>query len=117
MKTQKELKEEYKKIVHPKGVFKITNLKNGKIFVGSSPNLDSKWNSQKMQLNMKSHPNPALQKDWSEFGEENFSYEIVDTINLKDFDPQKNYSDEIKELEKMYLEELQPFGEKGYNKK
>jgi hypothetical protein len=28
----------------------------------------------------------------------------------------KNYKDEIKELEEMYLEELQPFGSRGYNK-
>ena len=117
MKTKKDLKEEYKKIIHPKGVFKISNLINGKIFVSSSPNLDSKWNSQKMQLNAKTHPNFDLQKDWDEFGENNFVYEIVDTIDLKDSEPKKNYSADIKELEEMYLEELQPFDEKGYNKR
>jgi hypothetical protein len=89
MKTKQELKEEYKKLVHPKGVFKITNKQNGKIFVSGSPNLDSKWGSQKMQLNMNSHPNKELQADWNEFGEYNFEYSIVDTLDLKDFDPQK----------------------------
>jgi hypothetical protein len=117
MKTKQELKEEYKKIIHPKGVFKIINKKNGKIFVGSSPNLDSKWDSQKFQLNMNSHPNKELQKDWNELGENNFDYEIIDTLDLKDFDSTKNYTDKINELLEMYLEELQPYNEKGYNKK
>lgn len=98
------------------GVFKIENLKNGKIFIGSSPNLDVKWNSQKMQLETNTHPNAELQKDWNELGESNFAYGIIDTLNIKDFDPKKNYTKDIRELETMYLEELQPFGEKGYNK-
>jgi hypothetical protein len=103
--------------VHPKGVFKITNIANGKILIGGTPNLDSKWNSIKMQLQLGSYINKELQKEWNEFGEENFRYEIVDTLKLKDTDdPNKKYTDEIKELEQMYLDELQPFGDKGYNK-
>lgn len=117
MKTQKELKEEYKKIVHPKGVFKIVNKINGKIFVDSSPNLDSKWDNQKFQLNLGSHPNKELQKDWNELGEINFYYEIIDTIKLTETDSEKNYNADIKELLEMYLEELQPFENKGYNKR
>jgi len=117
MKTKQELKEEYKNIIHPKGVFKITNKINGKIFVGSSPNLDSKWNSQKFQLNMNSHPNKELQKDWNELGEDNFYYEIIDTVNLKDSDTKKDYTSDINDLLEVYLDELQPYNTKGYNKK
>jgi hypothetical protein len=117
MKTKKELKEEYKKIVHPKGVSKIVNKINGKIFVVGSPNLNAIWNSQKIQLKTGTHQNEELQKDWNELGEDNFYYEIIDTLNLKDFDANKDYSSDINEFLEMYLDELQPYDEKGYNKR
>ena len=117
MKIKKELKEEYKKIIHPKGVFKIVNKINGKIFIGSSPNLDSYWNNQKFQLNLGSHRNKELQNDWNNFGEDNFYYEIIDTINLKDYNANKDYSSAINELLELYLNELQPYNNKGYNKR
>ncbi|MDR0926509.1 MAG: GIY-YIG nuclease family protein [Ignavibacteria bacterium] len=116
MKTRQELKEDYKKLTHPKGVYKITCTANGKIFLGGSPNLDSKWSNAQFQLDAHSHPNSMLQADWEEYGADNFTFEVVDTLDLKDYDPKKNYTAEINELEAMYLEELQPFGDKGYNK-
>lgn len=116
MKSHKDLKEEYKQIKFQMGVFQIRNCVNGKLFVGSSVNLPATWNSQKFQLNQKAHMNSELQKDWNEFGESNFVFEIIDEIKHRE-DGTCDYRDEVKELEKMYLEEIQPFNEKGYNKK
>ena len=70
MKTRKELKEAYKQRKSKMGVFQIKNNTNGKIFIGSSIDLDAMWNRQKMQLQFGNHPNKALQKEWKEFGEE-----------------------------------------------
>ena len=116
MKTHKEMKEEYKLYKPPKGVYQIKNKKSGKILIGSSTDLKAIWNRQRAQLNFGSHPNQELQKEWKEFGEESFEYEILAEINEKD-DEEKDYKKEVKELEELYIEEMQPFGEKGYNKK
>jgi len=43
-----------------------------------------------------------------------FLFEILETVTVKD-DPNFNLSDELTLLEMIWLEKLQPFGEKGYN--
>lgn len=98
------------------GVFQIKNNINGKIFIGSSLDLKAIWYAQKLQLDMGMHQNSELQKDWKEFGSENFSYEILDEINQTEDKP-IDYKKEIKTLEDMIIDDLQPFEENGYNKK
>ena len=98
------------------GVYGIKNLVNGKIFIGSSPDLVANWHSERLQLNMGIHFNDALQSDWKQFGSENFRYEILEEIEQSN-DLQIDWKKELKALEEMILEELQPFEDKGYNRK
>lgn len=116
MKTKKELKEQYKQMKFPAGVFQVRNTTNNKIFVEGSVILDAIWNRHRVQLNFGNHPNEELQKDWKELGESHFKFEIPDTI-----DPEKEEikypGKEVKSLEAIYIEELRPFGEKGYNQR
>jgi hypothetical protein len=114
MKTKKELKEEYIRIKPKIGVYQISNIINGKVFIDSSPNLDKIWNRHSMELNFGNHRNVPLQKDWNEFGEINFKYEILSEIKQTD-DQTIDYTKDAKLLAKMYIEELKPFGDKGYN--
>ncbi len=116
MKTNKELKEEYKQMKFKMGVFQIRNTVNNKIFVESSINLDAIWNRHRVQLNFGNHRNEELQKDWTELGQDKFKYEIISEIEEND-NPETDYKKEVKLLEEMYMEELKPFGEKGYNRR
>ena len=116
MKTRKELKEEYKQMKFKMGVFQIKNNVNGKIFIGSSLDLIAIWHAQKLQLDIGIHPNSELQKDWKEFGAENFSYEIIEEIKQSDDKP-IDYAKEIKVLEEMIIDEVQHFENKGYNRR
>lgn len=115
MKSKKELKNEYKQKKFKIGVFQIRNTINNKIFIESSTDLIAIWNRQKFQLNMGNHPNSELQKDWIKFGGDKFNYEILEEIKQKE-GILKNYDKKVKELEKMYIEELNPFEKRGYNK-
>ena len=45
MDKRRELKQQYKEIIHPAGIYQIKNTANGKIFIGSSMNLSGKANS------------------------------------------------------------------------
>jgi group I intron endonuclease len=114
MRSKKEMKDGYKEIKFRIGVYQIRNISNNKIFVGSSTNLAAIWNRQKFQLNFGSHPNTVLQKEWNEYGQENFVFEIISEIKQDD-EKQINYQKELKSLEAMFIEELQPFGKNGYN--
>jgi len=114
MKTKKEIRNEYKQIKFRKGVFQIRNKSNGKVFIGSSVNLDKVWNSQKFKLETGIHSCRELQEDYGKSGADNFVFEIIEVLNEngEQADPEK----EVKELEEICLMEIRPYGEKGYNK-
>ena len=105
MKTKKELKNEYKQMKFPMGVFQIRNLTNNKVMIDNSVDMLSKWNRHKLELNFGSHRNVSLQKEWRETGEDNFVFEVLSELNIKDGEV-VNYNKELRELQKMVLEEL-----------
>ena len=111
----KALKQDYKQKKFSTGVFQIRNTLNNKIFIDSSTNLDAIWNRHKFELNMGGHRNEELQKDWTAAGEENFTFEILSEIKQDDT-VNTDYAREAKQLAVIFIQELQPFGEKGYNK-
>jgi hypothetical protein len=116
MKTKKELKEEYK-LVKPKiGVYRVRNTANNKVFIDSSINLGSIWNRHRVTLNNGTFHNAALQQEWNQLGEACFVYEVVAEIK---HDETKNidYQKEAALLAAMYIDELQPFDDEGYNKR
>ena len=98
------------------GIYRIRNLASGKIYVGRALDLNGGLNSAKFQLKNGMHMNRELQEDFSALGEAGFAFEVVDRLAAKD-GPGHDYGQELKTLETMWLEALQPFAEKGYNKK
>jgi len=114
VKSRRELNREYTERVKPAGVYQVKNLANGKVLLGSSLNLEGPLNRHKFMLKIGSHTNKALQKDWNEFSPEQFAFEILEEVQLKE-DPNFNLKDELTLLEMIWLEKLQPFGERGYN--
>lgn len=113
MDHKKELKEQYKEIPIQSGVFKITNHKNEKIYIGSFNNL-KRLNGLRFMLKTNTFKNSLLQKEWNEFGADAFTIETVEMLKK----PEEGYFDEKKELEKLeqnWIHQLQPFGDNGYN--
>ncbi|MBN8688225.1 MAG: GIY-YIG nuclease family protein [Chitinophagales bacterium] len=115
MKSKKELKETYKEMKFRIGVFQIRNTVNNKIYIESSTDLAAIWNRNRFQLNNGLHPNAMLQKEWNEFGQDSFNYEILSEIKQDDNKTVDFHRKEAKQLETMFIEDLQPFGDKGYN--
>jgi len=115
MESKKEMKNRYKEMKFRMGVFQIRNTKNQKIFIGSSTDVDAIWNRIRTELKFGSYPNPELLKDWNLYGDDSFVFEILSEIKPKEDDKHINYRKEVKELENMFIDELQPFDEKGYN--
>ncbi len=117
MNSKKELKDAYKRKKFKMGIFRITNKQNGKILIGNSTDLEAIWNRYQMELKFGSHRNKQLQADWDAFGPENFQFEILAEVKQDDKKTTAQLKKELAELEQLYLEELTPFEEKGYNKK
>jgi hypothetical protein len=114
VKSRKELIREYKEHRKPAGIFMVKNTANGKILLGSSLNVEGPLNSHRFMLRVGKHSNAALQKDWLAFGADRFTFEILETVPESD-EPGFNIEDELTLLEEIWLEKLQPFGERGYN--
>jgi len=114
VKSRKELNREYGEWVKPSGVFQVKNIINNTVLLGSSLNLEGSLNKHKFMLKIGSHTNKALQKDWNEFGADQFVFEILEEVKVIDH-PNFNLKDELTLLEEIWLEKLQPVGERGYN--
>jgi hypothetical protein len=114
IKMKKEIKYKIKlNDIVISGVFQIRNKINNKIFIGSCRNVKS-LNGIKFQLNNGSYTNISLQKEWSEFGENEFEFEILETFEEKEDGTAS--SREAKKMEREWIERSQPFGDRGYNK-
>ena len=113
-KTRADLRRAYKESPRQAGVFQIKNIHTGRILLGSSTNLHGPLNKHRFMLSIGRHDNADLQKDWNQFGADAFTFEILEIVKLSD-DPLFNLDDELTLLEQIWLEKLQPFGERGYN--
>ncbi|MFA5259874.1 MAG: GIY-YIG nuclease family protein [Candidatus Omnitrophota bacterium] len=114
MKSQQDIKREYKERKKAAGVFQVKNIENGKVLLGSSLNLEGPLNGHKFMLTIGSHRNEALQKEWNEYGLDKFVFEILEVVKVKDASG-FNLDDELTLLERIWIDKLQPFGERGYN--
>ena len=114
MADRKEIIKQYKQTVQPMGIYQIRNLINGKILVGSNLNLRAIENRFGFMGAAGFLGNTELQNDCLKYGKADFALEIIDKLDPKE-DPAYDYREDLKTLEEMWIEKLQPFGEKGYN--
>ena len=89
------------------GVYQIRNIKNNKVYIGSSVDIEQRWRTHRSSLNKNKHNNYKLQGDWNEYGNENFKFEVLETNNMAT-------RDEISTLEQKYIDDHKPH-ENGYN--
>ncbi len=113
MDRKQELKQQYKETKFEAGVYQIKNTKNEKIFLEGTMNLKT-INGKRFTLDMGSYQNKLLQNEWTEFGAEAFVFEVLEILEI----PKEGYfdaKDALKKLKEKWLDELQPYGERGYN--
>jgi hypothetical protein len=113
--SKADIKRAYKDNPPPAGVFRVTNVANGKVFLGKGMNVRGILNSQQVKLQAGFHPSRELQQDYNQFGAEKFVFEVIDQLDSTGKSPQEMH-DDLASLEELWLEKLQPYGERGYNK-
>ncbi len=117
MSDHRDLKREYKNNPPPMGIYRIRNTANGKIYLGASTNLPGALNSSRFQLRMGSFlANRELQDDYRKFGADAFEFTVLETLKPLD-DPARNPRDDLNALLGMLMEQLEPYGEKGYHRR
>jgi hypothetical protein len=114
---RKQLLRQYKDNPPLAGVYQIRNLVNGKVYVSSAPSVNGKLNSQRFMLQADGHVNRALQADWAAQKPEDFVLGVLEYLkpSSPDISPM-TVRQELAELEKRWLDKIQPYGDRGYNK-
>lgn len=115
MTDRRELIRQYKETPRPMGVYCVRNLVNGKVLIGVARDVPGKLNGHRAQLRMQSHRNAALQQDWDALGADAFAFETLDLLTpstTPGYDP----GDDLRVLEDLWLQKLQPFGDRGYHR-
>jgi len=106
------LKKAYKETKRTSGVYRIKNEKNDRIFIGSSIDVNSRINRHRAESNLGVEQNREMFADLKEFGISSFSFDVLETLD-GDYDSNELLMEDLKVLENMYIEKLDPF----YNKK
>jgi len=88
------------------GVYCIKNLKNNKIYIGSSIDIVDRWRQHKREFRKNIHSNKYLQYSWNKHGNSSFEFSIIEECN----------ENETLEREQYYLDLYESYNRnKGYN--
>lgn len=91
---------------HEAGVYSITNLKNGRVYVGSSISMCGRMLTHRRLLRRNKHGNQFLQNSWNKHGQANFKFDVIEEC-----DPS-----EITTREQHWIDTLKAYdSEYGYN--
>ena len=89
------------------GIYKIVNIKNNKVYIGSSINLKKRLADHLSALRHNRHKNSHLQSAWNLYGEASF----VIKIKITDVDPKR-----LKDIENWFFDVYDVMNpELGYN--
>ncbi|WP_219837580.1 GIY-YIG nuclease family protein [Paenibacillus sp. R14(2021)] len=118
---KKELATAYAKSFRPMGIYQIRNTTNGKVWIDGTMDLDGARNRFEFSKQMNMITISELREDWDLYGGSIFVFEELDQIKpreevMNDRSELAKYKEEVEALRELWLEKLQPYGDKGYNK-
>lgn len=91
------------------GIYKITNLKNNKCYIGQSKSIEDRKNKHLTLLRNNKHNNQHLQNAWNKYLEESFIFEIIEELSYDKIDL-------LNEREKYWIDYYNSFDNNfGYN--
>lgn len=97
---KKKLLMEYKHRKSEMGVFVFKCIPTGKSYIGCTNDTKSAINADKFKLCAGLHKNNNLQADWNNYGNNNFSVEVMEVLPYDEKDAAK--TDYIVELEELH---------------
>lgn len=90
------------------GIYKITNLINWKIYVGSAVDIQDRWWKHTIALNNKIHHNKHLESAWIKYGAQNFRFDVLEYVEIE----------LLEDCEQFWMDLLKANDRKfGYNKR
>ena len=84
------------------GIYVITNITNLMNYVGSSVCIHKRWNEHKWALGKGIHENSHLQRAWNKYGEEAFSFNLVEECQVTELIEREQFWIDFLEFDKLY---------------
>lgn len=101
---KKELINKYKQQEVEMGIVRIHNKVTGYSFVDICKNLYKPFNSIKFRLSTGTFKFKKLQEDWNTYGEEAFTFEVVEKLKPQEGSTEKEKVDDLKELLQLWID-------------
>lgn len=88
------------------GIYKITNVINGKVYIGQSSNVERRFSQHKSPYEQERFSEKPLYRAFKKYGIENFTFEILEECEIS----------QLNEKEKFWIKENKSLiHQKGYN--
>jgi hypothetical protein len=107
---RKALAEDFQRAAPEAGVYRIVNLRTGRLLLGSSANLAGLRNRFEFarSTNSAAALDQRLRVDVGEFGFSSFSFEVLDTLEVKPEMTRERAAADLATLEALWREKLDP---------
>lgn len=89
-------------------IYAITLMLDGRQYVGSSGTTKRRWAGHRSDLRGNRHHSPQLQAAWNKYGEENFSFDIIEPIDLPMHFTDAEIEDALLPREQAWIDKLNP---------
>lgn len=74
------------------GIYYIKNTVNGKLYIGSSVDIQSRWHHHRSALRHGKHTNPKLTNGWNKYGESAFEFGVLEEVSqTQDLIPREDH--------------------------
>jgi group I intron endonuclease len=73
------------------GIYKLTNKETGRVYVGATKNLESRWDSHFNALIRQDHANYLLQQDCMKYGLYVFKFEVIEQCKVEDLKEREQF--------------------------
>lgn len=106
MDRKKELKLQYKQMKKPMGIFIIRSKVNNKCYIQTTQDLKGAMNGAVVRLEGGFHPNKELQKEWNEYGSDNFTIEVLENLEYDKDESKTDYTEDLAIMKMIWEEKL-----------
>lgn len=90
----------------PMGIYIIRSMVNNKYFIQATKDLKGVMNSTLVKLHAGMYPNRELQKEWIEYGKDNFTVEILEQLEYENDEAKTDYTQDLELLQLIWEEKL-----------
>lgn len=73
------------------GIYIITNILNGKMYIGQAQSIKIRWQRHKTKLRKNYHENKHLQRAWNKYGESVFRFRILESCPIGNLDKREQF--------------------------